>query len=376
MDKNEYLSAPEILSKLMLVDYPLIVRIILPIIILNISSRIASNSIRKYKIHKDFKPTDISKITIPAELEQKYSEVDMERFAATSYKEIIMEFTKKLEANFSDHDLTNFYNNINELTVKEKDFVIRELLTNHGAVALYKPKENNISIHNNMPEEYAKPVLYHELFHMASSVYVDKVRYSGFAQKTVKSGIRMDGVGLNEGYTELLTQRFCDEKITIADNYKESVKIAKYLEEIVDSELMQEFYFKADLSGLIDELKKYAPEEEIAKFISSSDFIHNYLCKQPELENQDEMIRQSFKNVYGFLLRAYINKEELNYNEGLISEETFIHKIAKKATLYDDFQTIGRKRYIYLKNEEIKEIVSSSLGDDLEKKIEERRHIY
>lgn len=55
--------------------------------------------------------------------------------------------------------------------------------------------------------------LYHELFHMASTVIEDNTIFNGYLEETVENlesfnTISERGRGLNEGYTELLSERY------------------------------------------------------------------------------------------------------------------------------------------------------------------------
>ena len=362
----------EMLANLMNVDFSFLVKVMMPIIILNISSNIAGKKYLKYKLQKDFKPTDISKITLPPKLDQKYSEVDIEKLVEFEYLEILISFVNYIEENFSNCDLTNFYNNINELKTKEKEFILTELLTIKTPGGTYKSKSNVISLHKDLSFESINPILFHELFHMASSVYDNGISYIGFSQKNHKEGTWRIGDGINEGYTELLRRRACDEKKELTTiNYNVSVEIVKRLEEIVGKDRMQQLYFKADLPGLIKELEKYSTEDEIAQFISGTDFIYNKLEFRNIDDNIIEMIRESFKNVYEYMFKALVRKEKLNYEDGLIDEKELVKIIADKVMKYEKDHYIDYKYYICITRDTMKEIVKSTLGEDFMKKVNE-----
>ena len=73
----------------------------------------------------------------------------------------------------------------------------------YNAIGIYNARNNKISFVNGVNSN----TIFHELFHMASS-YLDKenkILYGGFYQSS--KGLNI-GRGLDEGYTELLANRY------------------------------------------------------------------------------------------------------------------------------------------------------------------------
>ena len=83
---------------------------------------------------------------------------------------------------------------------------------------------------------------------MASTIFQDGIIYSGLSEQNI-------GIGLNEGYTELLAKRYFDKSNN--NGYIFETQIAKLLELIIGQEKMESYYFNANLYGLIEELRKY-----------------------------------------------------------------------------------------------------------------------
>ncbi len=104
----------EILVLLEQINYPLLFASY-------VASFYAANRVVKgYKLHRDFKPKNISKVSLPPELKQNYSSVDIEKLASERFGESIAEFAKTFMEKFPSNNLTNFYNNLNELKIKSK----------------------------------------------------------------------------------------------------------------------------------------------------------------------------------------------------------------------------------------------------------------
>ena len=88
--------------------------------------------------------------------------------------------------------------------------------------------------------------------------------------------------GISSGYADNLLLRAADvcikegRKIIVVPreiplsriHLRNSKEIAETLETIIGKENTQLFYFNANLNGLVEYLKKYAPEDEIYKFIN------------------------------------------------------------------------------------------------------------
>ena len=163
--------------------------------------------------------------------------INYDRFNNSNFKDEIISFCNVILKNFDNKYLENFYNNINSLTV------IEEALDNNHKNC-YVTRDNTIYLES--PDE--KELIFHELFHMASSIYKDDTIYCGFAQWKNDDIIAK---GLNEGYTQLLTERYFGSEKYNEEVYYEEMLFSKFTEDIVGKDKMNELFLTSNLEGLI-----------------------------------------------------------------------------------------------------------------------------
>lgn len=329
--QNQLMNILNLLSNL---DYGLLIQYFKPLISFFVAHKVAST----YTLHRDFKPKDISKVNIPPELKQKYTKLDISQIASKKLKEATLEFANLMIETFPSDCLINFYNNINEAKIKRDISVL--LLSSSG---VFSVKSNKIRV-------CTISSIYHELFHMASSTYDDnlKLSYSGFKQYSYdkKSNIRSIGMGINEGYTELLTQRYFGQKYKIPKTYLCEIEIVDKLEKIIGQKKMENLYLTANLPGLISELMKYASEDEIAKFISGVDLIWRH--SDDIFIFRNEKLKKSIVNVYEFLLKTYMVKLKQQLNNKIISINEFIEQYIQFAQSLGTNIKVGGHKYDFL----------------------------
>ena len=321
MDNKEIIELNNILIQLKQIDYSSIIRMLSPIIAYYTTSKV----IDSYHLYKHFKPKNINKVSLPPELIQEYSSIDIENLASQRFGEAVIEFAKLVMSKFPSKNLVNFYNNLNELKVAPKKFELHNLVFNTNIEAVYNIKKNQIQVDSN---NYTSTI-YHELFHMASSTYKDGVYYSGFSQVSLKPGIVNLGKALNEGYTQLLTERYFVNIEGSNGAYEFEVHITDKLEKIVSQEKMEKLYLSADLLGLINELKNYTSEEDIMKFISETDFLIEHLADKKLLPFKKGIITSSLENVNEFLFRAYNVKLKRQLDNGTLDMNGFYKNLSK-----------------------------------------------
>ena len=269
-----------------------------------------------YMLHKDFKPRNITKVSMPVELKQKYSSADINAFGSRKIREVVKEFVDVMEREFPKDALANFYNNINEAKIKRSASVMI-----FEASGIYLCRRNKINV-----ERISS--LYHELFHLASASYdpETKLARAGFSQvyytlKAPFEGVNM-GIGLNEGYTEYLTQKYFKGKCKVNKLYRFEVNVASNLEKIVGEEEMKRLYLKSNLRGLIENLKQYASEEEVMQFITSVDLVSRHFTDIFLFRNRK--MKESITNVYTFLMKVYLTKLKGQLTEGAITINEFV----------------------------------------------------
>lgn len=352
MSNKEKFTIQDFLLKLEQIDYSTIMIILSPVI----SYYVTQKAIDGYNLHRDYKPKNISRINLPPELTQKHSNIDIEKIAYQQFSEAIIRFAKLIIDKIPSRDLINFYNNLNELKINPKKFRFENLVLRTTTIGKYNVKKNQIEV-----DVAHSSAIYHELFHMASSIYKDEVRYSGFRQSSSKFGVVSFGKGLNEGYTQLLTERYFGDIKKIKGAYVYEVHIADKLEKLVGQEKMESLYLNANLPGLLTELKKYASEEEIAKFISGIDFLCEHLKDKNLLPFEKSMITNSLKNVNKFLLSAYAIKLKTQLDDGILNINEFHKQITTYISSLGTGITIDKRSYEFLSIENLQENLKTIL---------------
>lgn len=212
------------------------------------------------------------------------------------FKKYLVNFIETLQNNFDAEDLSFLFNNISSLKLKVlENNKLRSILFPNEA-AYYDICKNCIVFGK---EKYIEMSIYHELFHMASTIYTKESKFSGFSQ-SIEKLLNHFGVGFTEGYTDLLANRYFN--ITI--EYDIEAEIAKQIENIVGRKVMEKLYLRADLKSLVSELSEYSSLEEINDFINNVDMI--YLNK---FVNKNKVLMSLTANkILGFIYNISMNK--------------------------------------------------------------------
>ena len=169
------------------------------------------------------------------------------------------------------------YNFINKLLQNTKIDNLKNLILNFPYITIkyhsasydpsisgtYNGKTKEIHIYNRDN----KVSLHHELLHASSA----DIRFMNIGFKIVLKNGLIFGKGLNEGYTELLNNRFFNYTST---SYNYLQKLAKQIENLcTDKENMIEYYFNADIFSLISELMKKISLKEIIDILVDMDML-------------------------------------------------------------------------------------------------------
>ena len=267
----------------------------------------------------------IKQIELPEELIKPITTKEIKEQFSWKFKNDVEHFSEEIKNNFDEKSLNNFYKNITTLEIKTFSLWEERTVKKENIAGLYYMKENRIKLIRN---NKGKPI-YHELFHMMSNYGLDQDNtiYEGFLQ--VYDENSKLGTGLNEGYTQLLTERYFKDDITDEPVYRYQVYLAKHIEKIIGKEKMEELYMNADLYSLIKELEKYQNQKEILKFIKDIDnsLKLNELYEMP-IGYYKEVICQKIHNRnIDFLRRTYQNKITKEYYENKISTKDGVQKI-------------------------------------------------
>lgn len=305
---------------------------LLPIILCYTTDR----KIGKYCLQKEHKVNHRVQVKILPKQDLKYDGIDYDKLLSRKFCGAIMEFARVILSEFSGADLTIFYNNINEVkTSPSKGYSFR-----------YTDGYYDIE-HNDMifEEDNYLISIYHELFHMASSVEADNIYYSGFSQS---SCTYIFGDGLNEGYTQLLTERYFGDIEDVRGSYKYEVFIAGKLEKIIGKSKMYKLYLGANLHGLIEELQEYTSNEEIIKFISCLDYTNIYTeFNKVRRLLETNMFIQKVKEINSFLVKVYLIKLKKDVADGILSNDDMIIEFGEYInSLLNDFSS---KKFNYYK---------------------------
>ena len=223
------------------------------------------------------------------------------------FEKAINHFVNIVVEKIPRENLKNFNNNINSLYI----FKVDKKILSKSFLGCYRPIDNTI---DSIDEEY----LYHELIHMMSSTCCDGVYYGGFRQ----SSSPLFGRGIDEGYTQVLTERYFKDKIN-GSHYVLEFYFASILEKIIGKEKMESLYFNCDLKGFIDEIKIYSSEEEVRDFISDLDLLHEciYDNKYASSAVLKGVLSKKLREMNMFISKCYITKLKENYFNGVMNSE-------------------------------------------------------
>ena len=272
---------------------------------------------------KPYNNKKVKVINQPPELKKESNTIEIKNIINKKVKISIAEFINVITSNFPQDFLTNFYNNMHEIKVYSTNYKFKNFIHGIEFNGSYYATTNIIKISENDSQYKA---LFHELFHLASSTYKNNIIYCGFRQHNKVNSIDV-GVGLNEGYTQALTERYFGHIEGIKYSYPFETFIACLIEEIIGEDKMAKYYFNANLYGLIDELSKYNLPNNVMKFIYNLDFLN----KIPTLPNmgvlEQDYIIKSIKQIIDFLFYTYERKIKKQFNKGLISENEYIRNL-------------------------------------------------
>lgn len=249
-----------------------------------------------YKLNRDYQLytleafNRVKKVLLPRELTQDFASLDYKKIKNHQFSQDLLNFTQVLQVNFNKDDLYNLYRNLNSLVVKEKK-------ANKNILAEYNMSYNCIFLYG----DYVKTDLYHELFHLASTNKDNEGSNTGFMYGTV-------GVALNEGYTDLLTDRYFNYGYESENSYLNFKRVTNVIENVVGKDKMQSLYLNANLNGLIKELNKYGSQEQISLFITSLDYIDENMESAIDTDFYKNIIIENYKSINKFLIELATKK--------------------------------------------------------------------
>lgn len=306
------------------------------------------NDKKKYQLQKN---CDFSNFTI---LKRDFS-LD-ESFTINKIQDIwvlqfINEFLKKIKG-MKKEELLKRLKNVTIVQQNKLDSLNFTLKNkNKRFSAFYDTLNNNIVVFPSRSKNY-KNVIFHELLHTITTFYEKRRLLSvGFCQK--KKNNKKIGTGLNEGYTEVITNRLVGN--TSDSSYKVEQRISLLLERIMGENLMINCYFNSDLYGLVEKMKQYKDEKEIIRFLQLLDFYtENYTPYATD--DNDVLLRINiFDELLDFLCDLYIKKVIIDKNTSKVEFNSFMDFLKKPIEL-------RKLNYVY-DDKRIMEIINKNKSD-------------
>ena len=280
----------------------------------------------------------------------KQSPVVKEEFDnSVEYKQCIYDFINKMK---HKHDLSAFYRNIKTLEIIPID---KFELPIQSASAGY-----NIDFNTIVYEEDRLNIdIMHELFHVATTKELDDRFISGFYQITDNN--KTIGIGLNEGYTALMDERyFMDYDSNKLENSKNVYSIEKYicvlLEGLIGEEEMEDYYMDANLHDLVLEISEYSDRRSAHYFIQ---LVDKYYKERETKKHPNALtICRTYSKILYFIAECYLTKAKTLYNNRTISREDYetyvdyvkwlldqnlhYHKIFRSRKMSKDFDGLNK----------------------------------
>lgn len=262
------------------------------------------------------------------------------------YKNYIKEFIGILIIYNANFNYNLFKKNINTLII---DFFENSCIYRGH----YAAKNNKISLNLELDDKEQKEVFFHELLHMLGTKYYKGIVYTGFKTNDLFTGI-------NEGYTQLLTKRYFEDK---SNGYVIEENIASLIEMIIGKNKMEYLYSSAKYDKLIVEIDEYNNNlGDSFNLINEIDKIYyNHLCIL--LDNDKQFINGIINSLRKTLLKLmdiFLNKlkiDNVNYND-------FLDKLSQYVIIYGEkIQVLNDDEFDMYRNRciEISELKSNKI---------------
>lgn len=258
----------------------------------------------------------------------------------TEINKILMELSPLALTIFYGY-MSNIYITKEELNVKnikiEKRENFKYVLNNDienikcsNIINIYINKLKDMGLYNNiqillynLQNRDTSLINYYELFDLSMEIYQNNILYNGFILEKDQY-LKSIGYGLNEGYRNILCERFFNLKSS-----SEVCQIEKYfakrLEDLIGTEKLQSIHFNSNLYELVDEFKHYDSYESIVKFIKNLDFISTNINNNLSIKKKTILKLLSENNL--LLLKWYYIKQRGLYNDSLIDYFEYNNRI-------------------------------------------------
>ena len=224
-----------------------------------------------------------------------------------------------------------------------------------------KHSNSDYLIRKNKIRLKKKKDIYHELFHVFTLYKMDSNHiFSGFNQYGLLYDIANS---FDEGYTDLLTNRYFDDEIL----YMIEANIVSKVELMLGKEKMRNMYTSNDLMGLIKFLSKHSSKQEAIGFITMMDKLDNYDYESKEAINLMNILSN-------YLVNVYLNFLAENYSLGIIDNADVNNELSKFKDKFVKYAFDDKElKKEYLRSSDYLDITSklsnSNFREELRKKV-------
>ena len=234
------------------------------------------------------------------------------------YNDTIERFIKVFQKEFTEKQTKSMMYRLSHLEIVEK-WIKLDRIPFCVSLGCYSSKDNKITLKhydNKKIPEKANDTLIHELLHMAST---KTTKYGHVTGLEVPNII---GMNLNEGYTEYLTEKYFTRGMNYVYVDDKRIPIVKGIENLVGVKKMEEFYFNADLPGLILELERYASKEDILKLLYTLDHLSTPMYSEKKFQIMTrEIAKWNQRKLDRQLEKGEISEEEYDIERAIKVEE-------------------------------------------------------
>ncbi len=276
--------------------------------------------------------------------------------------EFVDSFVAVMKENNKDKYLENLYSNLSNSKIINNKKMQNRFLGKEEYGGNIITKRNYYLILGDkeyLKENKALLTPYHELFHLLTTKLTD--------DNTIRIGFQINDFahGINEGYTEYITKKyFVNTSKDDFDAYYHFSWFIDMLNDIVGENDLERLYLEANLEGLISELKKYIPEENVIELIEDIDLLFDsedklfdyqkqFLYQNKKLDNKvlDEFYsinKNIMDKIYNTFITINESKEKINGIKTNFKEKNDLikKKFDKDEETYHEYFTNDYKDYL------------------------------
>ena len=185
-----------------------------------------------YKLIRDCKTKFLPNAISTPKTIKKFDNINENNIIKEKFGDYIIKFVTVIRKNFNNLDLSILYNNINTITTSIKNYKLSNLIHGTSFEGGYVPISNKI----NLGKKNYYLTIFHELFHASTTIVDSKSNtiFSGFEQINIYQNYLI-GVGINEGYTQYLTEKYF-HKEKVLEAYPFQKVFASAVEKIIGKE--------------------------------------------------------------------------------------------------------------------------------------------